>query len=211
MILLKQRTSNTHLHSFLIKLAAFFAIFFGNSIMSIPRRMMLQVFIGSGPEKGGLAGRRQKETVLLLPEQELESCYSHMHNVNFYVEGDCVSYDGGKRYALCQPQWNASQKITKHCGRLPRLLFSKAMAGCGLCNGPSHGCGLCNGPSHGCDLCNGPSHGCDLCNGPSHALVSHCAVSRTPHHLKGGTWVIIIYLTNSFFRSYFLGLYLFGE
>lgn len=191
MILLKQRTSNTHLHSFLIKLAAFFAIFFGNSIMSIPRRMMLQVFIGSGPEKGGLAGRRQKETVLLLTEQESESCYSHMHNVNFYVEGDCVSYDGGKRYALCQPQWNASQKITKHCGRLPRLLFSKAMAGCGLCNGPSHGC--------------------DLCNGPFHALVSHCAVSRTPHCLKGGTWVIIIYLTNSFFRSYFLGLYLFGE
>lgn len=191
MILLKQRTSNTHLHSFLIKLAAFFAIFFGNSIMSIPRRMMLQVFIGSGPEKGGLAGRRQKETVLLLTEQELESCYSHMHNVNFYVEGDCISYDSGKRYALCQPQWNASQKITKHCGRLPRLLFSKAMAGCGLCNGPSHGCGLCNGPSH--------------------ALVSHCAVSRTPHRLKGGTWVIIIYLTNSFFRSYFLGLYLFGE
>ncbi len=44
----------THLHSFLIRLPAFLVIFFGNSIMSIPLKMILYVFIGSGPENGGL-------------------------------------------------------------------------------------------------------------------------------------------------------------
>lgn len=45
---------NAYLHSFFIKLAAFLVIFFGNSIMSIPLSIMLYVFIGSGPENGGL-------------------------------------------------------------------------------------------------------------------------------------------------------------
>lgn len=44
----------THLHNFLIRLPAFLVIFFGNSIMSIPLKMILYVFIGSGPENGGL-------------------------------------------------------------------------------------------------------------------------------------------------------------
>lgn len=48
---------DAYLHSFLIRLAAFLVIFLGNSIMSMPLRMMLYVFIGSGPEKGGLKNR----------------------------------------------------------------------------------------------------------------------------------------------------------
>lgn len=57
--------ANTHLHSFLIRLAAFLVIFFGNSIMSMPLRMMLYVFMGSGPEKGGLQNIRQTHQLSL--------------------------------------------------------------------------------------------------------------------------------------------------
>lgn len=57
--------TNTHLHSFLIRLAAFLVIFFGNSIMSMPLRMMLYVFMGSGPEKGGLQNIRQTHQLSL--------------------------------------------------------------------------------------------------------------------------------------------------
>lgn len=56
---------DTYLHSFLIRLAAFLVIFLGNSIMSMPLRMMLYVFIGSGPEKGGLKNKEFKNVLIL--------------------------------------------------------------------------------------------------------------------------------------------------
>ena len=42
------------LHNFLMRLCALRVIFFGNSITSMPLRMILYVFIGSDPENGGL-------------------------------------------------------------------------------------------------------------------------------------------------------------
>lgn len=44
-------------HNFLMREAAFFPILRGNSITSIPFRIMLYVFIGSDPENGGLKNR----------------------------------------------------------------------------------------------------------------------------------------------------------
>lgn len=38
---ISSRTATTYLHSFLMRLAAFLVIFLGNSIMSMPLRMML--------------------------------------------------------------------------------------------------------------------------------------------------------------------------
>ena len=43
-----------YLHSFLMRFCAHLLIRFGNSITSIPFKIMLQVLIGSAPQKGGL-------------------------------------------------------------------------------------------------------------------------------------------------------------
>lgn len=57
----KIRNPTTYLQSFLMRLCAFLVILLGNSIMSIPFRMMLYVFIGSEPENGGLKGMNRKK------------------------------------------------------------------------------------------------------------------------------------------------------
>ena len=46
--------NKTDLHTFFIRFWAFLVIFLGNSIASIPLRIMLYVFMGSLPENGGL-------------------------------------------------------------------------------------------------------------------------------------------------------------
>ncbi len=51
------KRADSHLHSLLITLAALLVIFLGNATISIPRRIMLYVFMGSDPEKGGLGGK----------------------------------------------------------------------------------------------------------------------------------------------------------
>lgn len=43
-----------YLHNFLIKTLAFLVIFRGNSIASMPFRIILYVFIGSAPVNGGV-------------------------------------------------------------------------------------------------------------------------------------------------------------
>lgn len=48
-----------YLHSLLIKFAALLVIFLGNSTISIPLRIMLYVFMGSDPEKGGLEPKEE--------------------------------------------------------------------------------------------------------------------------------------------------------
>ena len=51
-----------YLQSFLISAMAFLDIIRGNSIASIPFKMILYVFIGSGPVNGGL---KEKNNILL--------------------------------------------------------------------------------------------------------------------------------------------------
>lgn len=51
-------SSAPYLQSFWMRAAAFLLIFLENSIRSMPFRITLYVFMGSGPEKGGLESHR---------------------------------------------------------------------------------------------------------------------------------------------------------
>lgn len=66
----------THLQSFFIRLWALRVIFLGNSIISMPLRIMLYVFIGSEPENGGLQKERTfKYYTLFFTKRRMSSEY----------------------------------------------------------------------------------------------------------------------------------------
>ena len=58
-------------HSFLMRLCALRVIFFGNSMTSMPFRIMLYVFIGSDPVKGGL---KQSQVLGLVSAWQKKHC-----------------------------------------------------------------------------------------------------------------------------------------